>query len=61
MKRLQNTSQEKHVEEQDKAVILRDIQNYKQQLLIKDQEIADLRKSIEALDANIDDLQHELD
>lgn len=55
-KRLMSTNQEKQVEEQDKAVLLKDIENYKHQLMAKDQDIHDLRKSIESLDASMYDL-----
>lgn len=56
VQRLQSTNKEKSAEEQDKAIILQDVQSYKLQLQQRDQEIVDLRKSIEALDSNIDDL-----
>ena len=56
MKKVQSTNKEKQGEEQDKAILLNDIQNYRKELLNKDQEIQDLKKSIEALDANIDEL-----
>lgn len=61
MKRLQNTNQEKVSEEQDKAVLANDVQAYKRELLIKEQELADLRRSVEQLDASRDELQGELD
>jgi hypothetical protein len=35
---------------------MQDIASYKQQLALKDQEIADLRRSIESLDSTIDEL-----
>ena len=38
-----------------------DLQTYKLELLMKDQEITDLRRSIEHLDAAKDELQGELD
>lgn len=38
-----------------------DLQTYKRELLMKDQEITDLRRSIEQLDAAKDELQGELD
>lgn len=56
VKRFTATNQEKMSETQDKAVLLQDIQNYKQQLLVKESDIVELRKNIEALDANIDEL-----
>lgn len=49
------------MEEQDKAVLLNDIQQYKRELTLREQEIEDLRKSIEQLDRNVDELQQELD
>jgi hypothetical protein len=48
-------------EEQDKAVLLGDVQTYKRELMLREQEIADLRRSIESLDASRDELQSELD
>ena len=48
-------------EEQDKAVLLSDVQTYKRELMLREQEIADLRRSIESLDASRDELQSELD
>jgi archaellum component FlaC len=38
-------------------VLINDINSYKKELIAKEQEIMDLRRSIEALDANVDDLQ----
>ena len=38
-----------------------DLQTYKRELLLKDSEITDLRRSIEQLDAAKDELQGELD
>ena len=37
------------------------MQSYKREILLKEQEIADLRRSIEQLDASKDELQGELD
>jgi chromosome segregation ATPase len=48
-------------EEQDKAVLLSDVQSYKRELMHREQEIADLRRSIESLDASRDEVQSELD
>jgi uncharacterized protein YoxC len=48
-------------EEQDKAVLLSDVQSYKRELMQREQEIADLRRSIESLDASRDEVQSELD
>lgn len=61
IKRLQAQSKEKNDEVSDKAILQNDIQNYKRDLIMKDQEILDLKQSIAALDANIDDIQGELD
>lgn len=61
MRRLQNTQQEKVSEEQGKAVLIGDVQSYKREILLKEQEIVDLRKSVEQLDASMDELQQELD
>lgn len=57
LKRLQNTTHEKVSEEQDKAVLMNDLQQYKRELLLKEQEINDFRRSIEQLDASKDELQ----
>jgi hypothetical protein len=57
VKRLQSTNQEKVTEGQDKAVLLSDIQTYKRELLLKEQELADLRRSVEQIDASKDELQ----
>jgi len=56
VRRLQSTTQEKAGEEKDRAVLINDIANYKKELINKEQEIMDLRRSIEALDANVDEL-----
>ena len=61
VRRLQSTNQEKMTEEQSAALLNQDIQTYKRELLLKEQEIADLRRSIEQLDASKDELQSELD
>jgi uncharacterized protein YlxW (UPF0749 family) len=45
----------------DKAVLLSDIQQYKGELVVREQEIQDLRKSIESPDRSLNDLQQELD
>ena len=57
VKRLQSTNQEKVTEGQDKAVLLSDIQTYKRVFLLKEQELADLRRSVEQIDASKDELQ----
>lgn len=56
IKRLQSSSKEMRTEESDKAILMNDIQMYKRELLNKDQEIQDLKQSIAALDANIDEI-----
>jgi chromosome segregation ATPase len=61
VKRLQSTNQEKVTECQDKALLLADIQTYKRELLLKEQELADLRRSVEQIDGAKDELQQELD
>jgi len=61
VRRLQSTNQEKISEEHTTAVLNSDLQTYKRELLMKDQEITDLRRSIEQLDAAKDELQGELD
>lgn len=47
--------------ENDKAVLMNDIQTYKRELLTKDQQINDLKQSVAMLDSNLDDMQGELD
>ena len=61
IRRLQSTSQEKMTEERATAVLNSDLQTYKREMLLKEQEIADLRRSIEQLDAAKDEMQGELD
>ena len=61
VRRLQSVNQEKIHEEQDKAVLSSDVQAYKRELLIKEQELSDLRRSVEQVDASKDELQAELD
>ena len=46
---------------QDKAVLLGDVQSYKRELLAREQELADLRRSVEQIDAAKDEMQAELD
>lgn len=58
---MQSTNQEKISEEHTTAVLNSDLQTYKRELMMKDQEITDLRRSIEQLDAAKDELQGELD
>ena len=47
--------------ENEKAVLLNDIQTYKREMLAKDAQINDLKSSIAMLDGNIDELQSDLD
>ena len=61
IKRLQAASKDKKDEISDKAILQNDIANYKRDLLAKDQEIIDLKHSIASLDANLDEIQSELD
>ena len=61
IRRLPSTSQEKMTEEHTTAVLNSDLQTYKREMLLKEQEIADLRRSIEQLDAAKDEIQGELD
>lgn len=56
LRRLQNSSQERSAEEQDKALLLADAQSYKRELLLREQELQDLRRSVEQLDASRDEL-----
>lgn len=61
VRRLQSTNQDKVSEEQTAAVLNQDLQAYKREVMLKEQEIADLRRSIEQLDSAKDELQSELD
>ena len=61
VRRLQSTNQDKVSEEQTAAVLNQDLQAYKREVRLKEQEIADLRRSIEQLDSAKDELQSELD
>ena len=61
IKRLQAATGEKKSEVSDKAILQNDISNFKRDLLAKDQEIIDLKHSIASLDANLDEMQAELD
>lgn len=47
--------------ENEKAVLLNDIQTYKRELLAKDQQINDLKQSVAMLDSNLDEMQGDLD
>lgn len=59
--KLQSALTEKRGGDGEKAVLMNDIQSYKRELLSKDQQINDLKQSIAMLDANLDDMQAELD
>lgn len=61
VRRLQGVNTEKMSEEQEKQLLLNDVQTYKRELLLKEQELNDLRRSVEQLDASKDELQSELD
>lgn len=47
VRRLQGVSSEKMSEEQDKQLLMNDVQSYKRELLLKEQELNDLRRSVE--------------
>ena len=61
IKRLQNATQDKKDEVSDKAILQNDVSNYKREMMAKDQEIIDLKQSIAGLDANLDEMQSDLD
>ncbi len=61
LQRLQATINEKRGTENNKAVLTNDIQQYQRDLLMKDQTINDLKHSIAQLDANLDEIQNDLD
>jgi len=61
LNRLQNTMTDKRGGESEKAVLVNDIGTYKRELLMKDQQINDLKQSVAMLDSNLDDMQQELD
>ena len=61
LQRLQHSMTDKRGGENDKAVLMNDIQTYKRELLTKDQQINDLKQSVAMLDSNLDDMQGELD
>jgi arsenate reductase-like glutaredoxin family protein len=47
VRRLQGVNSEKLSEEQDKHLLLNDVQTYRRELLLKETELADLRRSLE--------------
>lgn len=59
--RLQSTSKEKNMDQRDRTYLLEEISTYKKQVLIKEQEVNDLRNSIMALDQRNDALSNQLD
>ena len=61
LQRLQQTMTTSRGGENEKAVLLNDIQTYKKEILSKDQQIADLKQSIAMLDSNLDEMQGDLD
>ena len=61
LQRLQQTMTNSRGGENEKAVLLNDIQTYKRELLAKDQQINDLKQSLAMLDSNLDELQGDLD
>ena len=61
LQRLQTTMTNNRGGENEKAVLLNDIQVYKRDLLAKDQQINDLKQSVAMLDSNLDEMQGELD
>ena len=61
LQRLQQTMTNNRGGENEKAVLLNDIQVYKRDLLAKDQQINDLKQSVAMLDSNLDEMQGELD
>ena len=61
LQRLQLTMTNNRGGENEKAVLLNDIQVYKRDLLAKDQQINDLKQSVAMLDSNLDEMQGELD
>ena len=61
LQRLQQTMTTSRGGENEKAVLINDIQSYKRELLAKDQQISDLKQSVAMLDSNLDEMQSELD
>jgi chromosome segregation ATPase len=61
LNRLSNSTTEKRSGDNEKALLLNDMQNQQRDLLAKDQIILDLKKSVAQLDSNMDDLQSDLD
>lgn len=61
LQRLQVTMTTSRGGENEKAVLLNDIQCYKRELVAKDQQITDLKESVAMLDSNLDEMQGELD
>lgn len=61
LQRLQQTMTSNRGGENEKAVLLNDIQTYKRELLAKEQQINDLKQSVAMLDSNLDEMQSDLD
>jgi len=61
LQRLQQTVSVSRGGENERSVLLNDIQTYKRELLAKDQQLADLKQSVAMLDSNLDEMQGELD
>lgn len=56
LQRLQQTMTTSRGGENEKAVLLNDIQSYKRELLAKDQQMSDLKQSVAMLDGNLDEI-----
>ena len=61
LQRLQQTMTNSRGGENEKAVLLNDIQAYKRELDAKEQQINDLKQSVAMLDSNLDEMQGDLD
>ena len=61
LQRLQQTVTTSRGGENERAVLVNDIQSYKRELQAKEQQINDLKQSVAMLDANLDEMQGELD
>ena len=61
LQRLQQTVTTSRGGENERAVLVNDIQSYKRELQAKEQQINDLKQSVAMLDGNLDEMQGELD
>ena len=61
MEKLAQASTDKKAIETEKAVLMNDMCNYKREVVARENEIDHLKKSLVSLDANLDDIQGELD